>query len=79
MLKQEIAMRWEVIDINTDEVIGSFRNPHMAAEVRDDLNRPHLDKMYAMREAPRRTIECNGQLAQPGLRERVRRGALHND
>lgn len=44
-------MKWELIDINTGEVIDTFRNLHIAYEVRDDLNRPHLDKLYAVREA----------------------------
>lgn len=39
-----------VIDINTGEVVGKFRNPLRAAECRDELNETHLDKLYAMRE-----------------------------
>lgn len=42
--------KYAVIDINTNEAMHTFSNPLKAHEVAADMNAPHLDKMYVVRE-----------------------------
>jgi hypothetical protein len=45
------AMKYEVYDVNTDEVLHTFRNELEARWCAIDLNKPHLDKLYKVRPA----------------------------
>ena len=58
-------MRYDVIDINTDEVMASFPSIIKAHQCRDEMNEPHLDKFYVVRQRdPKKAGEMLANLSK---------------
>lgn len=49
-------MKYDVVDINTDEVMGTFSNVHRANSCAHDMNAGKLDKLYKVVKQPRRSL-----------------------
>lgn len=62
---------WDVIDINFDEIVHSFRDQIKAHECARDMNEGKLDKMYVVREGESHEARQADKYGSP---ERVARG-----